>query len=104
MQPPSFSSNTQWAPTGFVQGHIPIPNPPPSHGPSSEKWAWMRQDSLSTHPPDFIIPTAPDIPDVIQDKLKSGKGHAKMRSQLSQVDGEDDAAIHVKQIKLLEIC
>lgn len=50
------------------------------------------------------IPTAPDIPAAIRDKLKHGHGHAKIRAQLSRVDAEDQAAVQAKQLELLQIC
>jgi hypothetical protein len=48
-------------------------------------------------------PTAPDIPQAIRDKLKSGHGHAKIRAQLSRVDAEDHVAVQAKQAELLQI-
>jgi hypothetical protein len=55
-------------------------------------------------PADTSVPTAPDIPQAVKDKLQSGKGHAKMRAHLSRLDTEDEAALQAKQIELLEIC
>jgi hypothetical protein len=53
---------------------------------------------------DTSMPTAPDIPQAVKDKLQSGKGHAKIRVHLGCLDTEDEAALQVKQIELLEIC
>jgi hypothetical protein len=64
----------------------------------------MRQDNIQadTCLLDSFIPTASNIPNTIQDKLKSGKGHTKMQAQLAY--GENEAAMQAKQIKLLKIC
>jgi len=66
-----------------------------------DKFAWMRpidQDShsapsTSSLPPGVSVPTAPDIPQAIHDKLSSRNGHPKIHAQLGCLDGEDEAAM-----------